>query len=68
MLKHDSEIQPGDVVLFFGTPHRIDRIEPPSEATLAILPECIGYARASDGWGITLSNHLPTSFKQIEVL
>lgn len=63
--KLQSEIQPGDIILFFGTPHRIDRIDPPSEATLSFFPTCCGFARSDDGWGISLDGR---PYMQIEVV
>lgn len=53
--KRGSDIKPGDVVIFLGTPHLIERIDPPTEATLSFHPTCLGYAMASDGWGISIS-------------
>jgi hypothetical protein len=52
--KKDHEIEVGDIIVFSGTPHRVDRIDPPTAETLAFFPTCIGYARSSDGWGISL--------------
>lgn len=63
--KLQSEIQPGDIILFFGTPHRIDRIDPPTEATLSFFPICCGFARSDDGWGISLDG---APFRTIEVV
>lgn len=63
--KLQSEIVPGDVIMFFGTPHRIDRIDPPTPETLSFFPTCCGFARSADGWGISLDG-APHHF--IEVL
>lgn len=54
--KRQSDIQPGDIVEFLGGFHRIDRIEPPTAETLAFFPTCIGYAKAENGWGISLAS------------
>lgn len=54
--KQASEIVPGDIISFLGNCHRIARIDPPTATTLSILPECLGYAVAADGWSITLTH------------
>lgn len=51
--KRSDEVRPGDIVMFLGTPHLIARIDPP--APDCPFPWVIGYARASNGWGITLA-------------
>ncbi len=48
--KPTEEIKPGDVVMFLGTPHLIDRIE----AYDGPFDFIHGIARAADGWGISL--------------
>lgn len=63
--KLQSEIVPGDVILFFGTPHRIARIDPPTPETLSFFPTCCGFARSEDGWGISLDG---SPFHFIEIL
>lgn len=50
--KQGNDVKPGDVILFLGTPHLIETIEPYTHPT---VPECFAVARASDGWGITLT-------------
>lgn len=47
--KRSGDLAAGDVVLFLGTPHLIDRIEPRADDLVT------GVARAADGWGISLS-------------
>jgi hypothetical protein len=64
--KYDRDISVGDIIVFFGTPHRVDRIDPPSDATLSFFPTCIGYARSNNGWGISLDGDSP--FPNVEVL
>lgn len=64
-VKRQKDIEPGDVIVFFGTPHRIDRIDPPTPETLSVFPTCRGFARATDGWGISLDG---SASQTIEVL
>lgn len=52
--KRGDEVEAGDLLRFLSSEHRIVRIDPPEPATLAIMPGCVGYAKAADGWGITL--------------
>lgn len=52
ILRRAEDLRPGDVVVFLGTPHLVSRIE---EYTHPAFPEAFGIARASDGWGISLS-------------
>lgn len=49
--KQGEDIAPGDVVLFFGTPHVVRSIDPYTGPFDFIC----GVARAADGWGISLS-------------
>lgn len=63
--KRQSDIQVGDVIVFFGTPHRVDRIDPPTEATLSFFPSCVGFARSDDGWGISLDG---ATYARMDVL
>lgn len=49
--KRSSDITEGDVLVFFGTPHRVAVVEPYAGPLGGIT----GIARASDGWGISLS-------------
>lgn len=41
-------VQPGDIVVFFGDPHLVDRIVTRADGSLA--------AKAADGWGIALDD------------
>lgn len=53
--KYASELVVGYLIKGIGPDfHRIARIALPTPRTLAILPECLGYAIDSQGWGITL--------------
>lgn len=49
--KPGDEVAAGDVVLFLGTPHVVDVVEPYTHPTVGPMA---GIARAADGWGITL--------------
>jgi hypothetical protein len=48
--KRPADVGPGDVVLFLGTPHLIERIDPYEGP----LDWALGIARDRSGWGITL--------------
>lgn len=47
-----EDIKPGVVVVFLGTPHLIERVEP---YTGPLHPDVTHIARAGDGWGISLT-------------
>lgn len=49
--KPNEEITAGDVIMFLGTPHLVDRVEPHTHPTLGRM---VGVAKARDGWGIVL--------------
>ena len=51
MQKRGDGVEVGDIILFLGTPHRVDTIEPYTHPTIG---EPWRIARASDGWAITL--------------
>lgn len=53
-VKLGKDIEVGDVLMFFGTPHRVATLEPYSHPVVTD-GEMWRIARAADGWGITLA-------------
>lgn len=49
------DLRPGDVVVFLGEHHVIDRIEPYTGPTVGIF----ACAYAANGWGIALTDTVP---------
>lgn len=56
--KLPDEVEVGDIIMFFGTPHRVATIEPYVHP-IVTDGETWRIARAADGWGITLSGRTP---------
>lgn len=51
--KRGSEVVPGDIIEFFGEPHRVESVEPYTHPTLGAFA---GIAKCADGWSMTLED------------
>ena len=53
--KTAEDIRPGDVIMFLGTPNRVERIEAPKATASDRQNRVVGRAKAANGWGMTLT-------------